>query len=84
MKKEARITSIHQSSRQKQQDMLMKMVIVKLVALYYARAKFCQCHYNNPQSNIIQQPRINFPESQAHLENSGKFAPRENNPPYGN
>ena len=50
---------------------------------YYARTSFCQCHYNDPQSNFTQQPRINFPEFWTHLWNSRNSTPRENNLLYG-
>ena len=39
---------------------------------------------SNPQSNFIQQPRIDFPKLWAYLWNSRKFAPRKNNLLYGN
>ena len=45
-------------------------------------------HHNSygnikPTIESYKQPSINFPDSRAHSGNSGKFAPRENNPLYG-
>ena len=59
----------------------MALVSSNLSLLVKTEAHTTSIRQSSRQKQQQQQPRINFPESRAH---SGKFAPRENNPLYGN